>query len=125
MKPGRVTLVGAGPGDPELITVRGANVLRDADVVLFDELACDDLLALAPATAEAMQESSAGTAPAIKVEPAAAAQPNWGSVLLAGADVDWPPHHGITSAPAGWISLPALPCRSADRSRVIRRERGK
>lgn len=48
---GKVTLVGAGPGDPELITVRGANALREADVVLFDELACDDLLAIAPATA--------------------------------------------------------------------------
>ncbi|MEZ4215491.1 MAG: uroporphyrinogen-III C-methyltransferase [Myxococcota bacterium] len=48
---GRVALVGAGPGDPELITVRGANALREADVVLYDELACDDLLALAPPTA--------------------------------------------------------------------------
>jgi len=48
---GRVVLVGAGPGDPELITVRGAAALREADVVLFDELACDDLLALAPSNA--------------------------------------------------------------------------
>lgn len=60
MKPGRVTLVGAGPGDPELITVRGANALRDADVVLFDELACDDLLALAPVTAEAINVGKRG-----------------------------------------------------------------
>jgi uroporphyrinogen III methyltransferase/synthase len=45
---GRVLLVGAGPGDPELITVRGANALRRADVVLYDELATEELLDLVP-----------------------------------------------------------------------------
>ncbi len=45
---GRVTLVGAGPGDPDLITVRGAEALRRADAVLYDELAAPELLALAP-----------------------------------------------------------------------------
>ena len=45
---GRVVLVGAGPGDPDLITVRGAKALAAADVVLFDELATGDLLDLAP-----------------------------------------------------------------------------
>ena len=57
---GRVWLVGAGPGDPELITVRGAAALREADVVLYDELACDDLLALAPATAELVNVGKRG-----------------------------------------------------------------
>ena len=38
---GRVLLVGAGPGDPELITVRGAKALARADVILYDELATD------------------------------------------------------------------------------------
>ena len=37
-------LVGAGPGDPGLITVRGLNVLRTADVVLHDRLVPESLL---------------------------------------------------------------------------------
>ncbi len=45
---GRVLLVGAGPGDPDLITVRGAKMLAKADVVLYDELATTELLDLAP-----------------------------------------------------------------------------
>lgn len=49
--PGRVILVGAGPGDPDLITLRGARALRSADVVLYDELATEELLDLAPARA--------------------------------------------------------------------------
>lgn len=42
---GRVALVGGGPGDPELITVRGRRLLSDADVVVVDRLAPRDLLA--------------------------------------------------------------------------------
>ncbi len=49
---GRVYLVGAGPGDPELITRRGARRLGEADVVLYDALAHPELLELAPAGAE-------------------------------------------------------------------------
>jgi len=47
-----VYLVGAGPGDPGLLTVRGAEVLGRADVVLHDRLASASLLDLAPAKAE-------------------------------------------------------------------------
>jgi uroporphyrin-III C-methyltransferase len=47
--PGRVALVGGGPGDPELITVRGRRLLAEADVVVVDRLAPRELLArLAP-----------------------------------------------------------------------------
>jgi uroporphyrin-III C-methyltransferase/precorrin-2 dehydrogenase/sirohydrochlorin ferrochelatase len=49
---GTVYLVGAGPGDPKLITVRGAEVLGLADVVVFDRLASPALLDLAPTQAE-------------------------------------------------------------------------
>jgi uroporphyrin-III C-methyltransferase len=49
---GRVVLVGAGPGDPDLITVRGAKALADADVVVYDRLASPGLLQLARAGAE-------------------------------------------------------------------------
>ncbi|RQO75056.1 uroporphyrinogen-III C-methyltransferase [Pedobacter sp. KBW06] len=40
----RITLVGAGPGDPELITMRGANALKSADVVLYDALVNEGIL---------------------------------------------------------------------------------
>jgi len=46
-----VHLVGAGPGDPGLMTIRGAEVLAAADVVLYDSLAESSLLDLAPAAA--------------------------------------------------------------------------
>jgi len=45
MSGGRVILVGAGPGDPSLITVRGVEVLSKADVVVYDRLASPELLA--------------------------------------------------------------------------------
>jgi uroporphyrinogen III methyltransferase/synthase len=47
-----VYLVGAGPGDPGLITVRGAELLGQADAVVFDRLVHPSLLELAPARAE-------------------------------------------------------------------------
>lgn len=44
----KLTLVGAGPGDPELITVKGMKALQQADVVLYDALVHPDLLEYAP-----------------------------------------------------------------------------
>jgi uroporphyrin-III C-methyltransferase len=51
VKTGKVFLVGAGPGDPELLTLKAAKLLRAADVVLHDELVSPEILALVPATA--------------------------------------------------------------------------
>ncbi|WP_068415881.1 uroporphyrinogen-III C-methyltransferase [Planctomyces sp. SH-PL62] len=48
---GHVSLVGAGPGDPGLLTLRGAEALARAEVVVFDHLANERLLDLAPAGA--------------------------------------------------------------------------
>ena len=50
--PGKVYLVGAGPGDPELITARGLRRLREADVVLYDALVHPDQLSAARPDAE-------------------------------------------------------------------------
>lgn len=46
-----VALVGAGPGDPELITVRGLARLRECDVLVYDRLVADELVDEAPADA--------------------------------------------------------------------------
>jgi uroporphyrinogen III methyltransferase/synthase len=50
--PGKVYLVGAGPGDPGLITVKGLKVLREAQLVVYDQLASPELLREASAAAE-------------------------------------------------------------------------
>ena len=64
-----VSLVGAGPGDPGLITVKGLRALRQADVVVFDRLIARELLDEAPAAAERID---AGKAPGRHALPQAA-----------------------------------------------------
>ncbi len=51
---GRVTLVGAGPGDPELLTLKAVRALQSADVILFDDLVSDEVLELARRKAKRM-----------------------------------------------------------------------
>lgn len=57
---GKVYLVGAGPGDPGLLTVRGREVLAHAEVLVYDRLVAPELVALAPPEAERIY---AGKAP--------------------------------------------------------------
>jgi len=52
---GSVALVGAGPGDPGLLTLRALRVLNEADVILHDRLVSDDVLALARRDAERIE----------------------------------------------------------------------
>jgi uroporphyrin-III C-methyltransferase len=49
---GKVYLIGAGPGDPELLTMKAARLLREANIVLHDSLVSREVLALIPPTAE-------------------------------------------------------------------------
>ncbi len=45
---GRCTLVGAGPGDPDLLTVKAVKAIQSATVLLVDDLVSDEVVALAP-----------------------------------------------------------------------------
>lgn len=63
---GRVTLVGAGPGDPELLTLKAVAALRAADVVLFDELVSPDVLAVIPPEAKKLNVGKRGYRPSCK-----------------------------------------------------------
>ena len=47
-----VLLVGAGPGDPDLLTVKAARAVAPADVIIFDRLVSDSILELMPASVE-------------------------------------------------------------------------
>ncbi len=64
---GKVYLVGAGQGDAGLLTVRGAELLRRADVVVFDALANPELLRFAPATAELISRGHNMTMPQAEI----------------------------------------------------------
>lgn len=60
-----VYLVGAGPGDPGLLTVRGREVLSRADVVVYDRLSVESLLELAPPDAERISVGKTPRGPSV------------------------------------------------------------
>ncbi|MBV9970755.1 MAG: uroporphyrinogen-III C-methyltransferase, partial [Xanthobacteraceae bacterium] len=65
---GRVTLVGAGPGNPELLTLRAVRALHGADVILFDDLVGPDILDFARREAKKMLVGKTGYGPSCKQE---------------------------------------------------------
>jgi uroporphyrin-III C-methyltransferase/precorrin-2 dehydrogenase/sirohydrochlorin ferrochelatase len=65
---GSVTMVGAGPGDPELLTLRAVRALQSADVILFDDLVSGDVLDFARREARKMLVGKTGFGPSCKQE---------------------------------------------------------
>ncbi len=63
---GRVTLAGAGPGDPELLTIKAVRAIESADVILFDALVSDAVLELAPKHAELICVGKRGGRPSCR-----------------------------------------------------------
>ena len=63
---GSVTLVGAGPGDPELLTLRAVRALQSADVILFDDLVAPEILDFARREAKKMLVGKTGFGPSCK-----------------------------------------------------------
>jgi uroporphyrin-III C-methyltransferase len=59
-RPGKVTLVGAGPGDPELLTLKALKAIQSATVLLVDDLVSDDIVALAPSSARIVHVGKRG-----------------------------------------------------------------
>ena len=60
---GHVTFVGAGPGDPDLLTMKAARALQAADVVIHDRLVSDDVLELVSRTARIIHAGKEGFGP--------------------------------------------------------------
>jgi uroporphyrin-III C-methyltransferase len=63
--PGRVLFVGAGPGDPDLLTVKAVKALQEADVVLHDKLISPEILALAGRHARLVDTGKRGFSPSM------------------------------------------------------------
>lgn len=57
---GKVFLVGAGPGDPDLLTIKAMKAIAKADVILIDDLVNPEVLQYAPATARIVNVGKRG-----------------------------------------------------------------
>lgn len=127
---GRATLVGAGPGDPELLTLKGLRALAGADVVLFDDLVPQSVLDFARREATRINVGKRGYGPSVQQEEISAllvklaregknvvrlkggdpmifgrANEEIAAMRAAGLDVDVVP--GVTAALAGAAALGA------------------
>jgi uroporphyrin-III C-methyltransferase len=67
-KPGSVWLVGAGPGDPGLLTIAGLHAMQSADVIVYDALVGSDILKLAGQYAELIHAGKRGGKPSPRQE---------------------------------------------------------
>jgi uroporphyrinogen III methyltransferase / synthase len=128
---GKVYLVGAGPGDPELLTLKGQRALQEADAVVYDRLANPQLLEFAPEHAERIYVGKEAQRHAMPQEEINALLVNLAGAgktvcrlkggdpfifgrggeeaeALAGAGVDWEYVPGISSAIAapGYAGIP-------------------
>ncbi len=68
IRPGTVTLVGAGPGDPGLLTLNALRALRSADVILHDRLVSAAILDLLPGTAERIEVGKSASGHSVRQE---------------------------------------------------------
>ena len=87
MKKGKVYLVGAGPGDAGLITVRGHDCLRQADVIIYDRLLDSLLLDAARPDTEKIYVGKAGGRHAKEQKDNAEADDNFGFFVGASANI--------------------------------------
>ena len=79
---GHVALVGAGPGDPELLTVKAVNALKAADVILYDNLVSQDVLDLVPPAVKRIRVGKRGYGPSCR-------QDEINALMLALASSGW------------------------------------
>jgi len=137
----KVYLVGAGPGDPELITVKAKRLLEQADSVLYDHLASAELLDLAPASAERLYVGKKKSEHALSQEEICALLVDRGqrglnvvrlkggdpfmfgrggeeAEALAGAGIPFEVVPGVTS-PLGIAAYTGVPLTHRDRTSVV------
>src|SRR5579883_2730971 len=110
----KVYLVGAGPGDPGLLTIKGKKILERADSILYDHLANDRLLDLAPPAAERVyvgKKRSPTSSPRKKSPQCSSSAPAWdGPSCASKAAIP------SSSDGAGKRSKPSPPLASPSRS---------